>query len=267
MAETRDLLQECLDRLAAGETPEAVLARYPEEREELAPLIRLAVAAGRVVPQPMPEAAKARVEQQIYGAARARQARRRFRPFAWLRAGSLASFRPGSFPRFQTSRWPAWAWRLVLIILVVLVIGSNGWLATAESGPGRPLFPLRMAVNEARVLLQPGPYELIALRLAMAEDRVADVRIMKQRLQLNEAAIFLMVGETENLMMALENFPHAADRSMLERALRLIQDERLLLRELVGLAPRERPRRNALLFLELSASWEPVVRQMLNTRP
>jgi hypothetical protein len=47
------VLDECLDRVQAGASIEACLARYPEHAETLRPLLRLA-AAVRAVPPPRP---------------------------------------------------------------------------------------------------------------------------------------------------------------------------------------------------------------------
>ncbi len=42
MTKPQDILQECLERLEQGEPLETILARYPTQRDELAPLVALA---------------------------------------------------------------------------------------------------------------------------------------------------------------------------------------------------------------------------------
>ena len=72
-----------------------------------------------------------------------------------------------------------------------------------------------------------------------------------------------MVGETENLMVTLENHPSVLERATLESIRRLILAERALLRELIQNAPVERARRNAETLYQLSATWESVLNRGL----
>jgi hypothetical protein len=235
---TRDILQECLDRLDHGETMDQVLARYPAQREELGRLLTLATNLRRVAPT-MPETSKSRVRYEVYGAMRAQSPKRMF-------AG-----------------WSTWLVRIVISLVVVLVLGGGTLVAAAESAPGGPLFPARALLNETRAGIVTDPGTAIAIHLGNAQDRVDDVRILKQRGGLNEAPIFLMVGATENLMVALENNPRSANRAILDRAMRLAQDERTLLRELIKSAPNERAQRNAETLYQLSESWTPLLNRLL----
>ncbi len=236
--DTKHLLQECLERLERGETMEQVLARYPAHREELGRLLVLATSVQRSTPK-MSETSKARVRYELQGAMRA-----------------------DSSPR-GIFAWQTWVLRVALAVVVVLALGGGTMVAAAESAPGNPLFPARAALNETRARLITDPGSVMAIHLDMAQDRVDDVRILKQRGGLNEAPIFLMVGATENLMVALENNPRAANRATVERALALVQSERALLRDLSQTAPVERARRNAETLYQLSESWTPLLNRLL----
>jgi len=235
---TQDILQDCLEQLDSGKTVEQVLARYPEQRDELVQLLDLVQSLQRAAPS-MSESAKARVRYQVHGAARTQSA-------------------PGARPVWQT-----WFLRVLVSLVAVVILGGGTFVAAAESAPGGPFFPARAAINGTRARIAADPRTAILIHLDNAEDRVQDVRILKQRGGLNEAAIFLMVGETENLMAALENNPNRADRATLERASRLVQDERALLRTLAQSGPTARPRRNAETLLSLSDSWEPLLNRLL----
>ncbi|MBI5653733.1 MAG: hypothetical protein HZC40_25280 [Chloroflexi bacterium] len=237
---TRDILQDGLARLERGETLEQVLASCASraERDELADLLALATNLRDAAPA-LSEASQARVQYQVSGALRA---------LAPARGMSLG----------QT-----WGLRVALALVVVIVFGGGTFVAAAESAPGKPLFPAHAAFNEKRARITTDPGFVIAIHLDLAQDRVDDVRILKQRGGLNEAPIFLMVGATENLMVALENNPRSADRATLERAMRLAQAERALLRELAQTAPVERARRNAETLYQLSESWTPVLNRLL----
>ncbi|MCX7839492.1 MAG: hypothetical protein N2559_08575, partial [Anaerolineae bacterium] len=67
-----------------------------------------------------------------------------------------------------------------------------------------------------------------------------------------------------NLMVALETHPHVIDRVILERARRLVVDERALLRDLIKTAPLERARRNAETLYQLSETWLPLINRLLD---
>lgn len=236
----QDILQDSLARLEHGETLEQVLASCasPEARDELAALLALATNIRRAAPT-LSENVKARVRYQLYGAMRAYPA---------LRARPV---------------WQTWLVRVVLACVVVLLLGSGTFVAIAESAPGKPLFPARAALNETRARLITDPTLTIAIAFDIAQDRVDDVRILKERGLLSEAPIFLMVGATENLMVTLEKHPRAANRALLERVRRLILAERALLRDLIQIAPVERARRNAETLYQLSEAWLPLVNQLL----
>ncbi len=234
----QDILQECLERLEQGESLETVLARYPTQRDELAPLVALATQVRQAAPS-FNESAKSRVRYQVYGAARVRAV-------------------PRAHPAWQT-----WLARVASSVLMVMVLGASALVATAESAPGKPLFPARALFNEARAQRIADPRAALELHLQNAEERLEDVRIRYQRHQLNEAAIFWMVGATENLMVTVENHPYVLDHALLARIRRLILTERALLRDLIKNAPVERARRNAETLYQLSATWEPLLNRGL----
>lgn len=241
MIEQKDLLQHCLEQLKAGETPDRVLARHPEHKDELAPLLGLARAIEARGAESMPAAAKARIRYQLYGAARVRRA-----PFLF----SL----------------PTWGLRLAMTVIVVLLLGGGSWVAQAQSRPGGALFSLRMAVDETRASVLSDPKQSIPLRLQIAEDRLADIRELRSQKRLSGPPIFTLVGETEGFLSALEQFPDQADRALLERALSFVREERALLNELTERAPTSRARRDVSALLELSENWEPLLLRILDSR-
>ncbi len=68
MRQFEDALDQCVSRLLAGESLDACLARYPEMREELRPLLEVAaVLAETPASAPAPEA-KARGRQRLMDA-------------------------------------------------------------------------------------------------------------------------------------------------------------------------------------------------------
>ncbi len=121
-----DMLDQCIERIAAGESVASCLASYPHCREELEPLLKVSAATIHAVSvKPSPEA-KARGLQRLNAAVASRTTRRRRSPFAWLTA------------------WPTLAARPLLAALTValvvsgLAFGANR--AAADSVPGEPLY-------------------------------------------------------------------------------------------------------------------------------
>ncbi|HDN79599.1 MAG TPA: hypothetical protein ENG33_03935 [Chloroflexi bacterium] len=236
MLEESRILQECLERIEAGEAMEAALSRYPEYREEIEPLVHLALAVKKGVPAEMPAPARARTLYRLEGAFSAMERRRLRR--AWI----------------------VWALRVAAALLVVIIVGSL-WATQVNSAPGKPLFPLRVAVAETRLRLHPKPRRTLELLLQIAESRVAEVELMEKRQRVDQASIFQMVGATEDLMIALEIHPQFADEEFMEKVRKLVEEERALLDRLARYAFSKRTRHNALTLLKLSQSWERVLDQ------
>ena len=230
------ILQECLERIEAGEPVEASLSRYPEHREEIEPLVYLALTMKRTVPDEMPAPAKARTLYRLEGALLAMKRRIRRGP------------------------WAVWALRVAAALLVVIIVGSL-WATQVNSAPGKPLFPLRVAFAETRLRMHPGPRGTLELLLRIAESRVAEVKLMEKQRRVNQASIFQMVGATEDLMIALEIQPQLADEEFLEKVRKLVEEERALLDRLARHAFSKRTRHNALTLLKLSQSWEQALKQ------
>ena len=118
-----DILNDCLDRMAAGETPGRCVRLYPEHADELEPLLAAAAAASMAA-----GAAVARPEARAAGLARLnraiaeRAARRRSRP-AFL-SSPLA--RPALLG-------------FVLVMLFAVAAGGTS-MASEDAVPGDPLY-------------------------------------------------------------------------------------------------------------------------------
>ena len=120
-----DILNDCLERMAAGEDPGRCVVRYPEHADELEPLLATAATMSRAA-----ESAVVRPEARAAGLARlnraiaARGARRRSRlPFL-------------SWP---LTRPAALGFVLVLVLLFAVAAGGTT-MASEDSVPGDPLY-------------------------------------------------------------------------------------------------------------------------------
>jgi len=132
-----DILSECLDRILKRETVEQCLLKYPDEAQELAPLLRTALAA-RVASNIQPRAEfKARARYEFQSALSEMQEKKK--------RGS-----PFFFWRWQWST----GWSAALAVIVVVVLGGGGSIvASAGSMPDNPLYSLKLMTEDVRLAL------------------------------------------------------------------------------------------------------------------
>ncbi|MBI4328400.1 MAG: hypothetical protein HY685_00875 [Chloroflexi bacterium] len=157
-----DILDECLDRLQAGESVEACLARYPAEAAELEPLLRTASTLTMARLQPRPEFRQT-AKYRFQGAVRLERERRAARA-GWANVLSL--------PWVRTWIGAAAA------VLVLFVLGSGTMIASADSLPDQPLYPVKRFVERAQLALAPSETERADLHLRLADLRVREIAAM-----------------------------------------------------------------------------------------
>lgn len=158
-------LDQCLIRLAQGEDLEACLQRFPQQRDELEPLLRMAAAvrAARQPAQPSPQAlARARVRFMAEAVVRreASDARQRASFLtAWLRP--------------MLSRGVATA---ALTLVLLLAILGGGSIASANSLPGDPLYGVKRVSENVRLFLTLGAERRAELQQEYEAERVVEVK-------------------------------------------------------------------------------------------
>ena len=154
------ILDECLERLlVGGETIDQCLQSYPEQAVELEPLLRTALAAkGALIIQPHPEF-RARARYQFRSALQ-EVASPRKRPFvSWV---------------------PRWA-TVVIIVLVLLLAGGGVVAAAGGSMPDNPLYPVKLAAEEAQLALTPSDMSKAELHAELADERVVEIIYMADK--------------------------------------------------------------------------------------
>lgn len=160
--ELDNILEDCLERiLTGGETVAQCLKRYPQWAEELEPLLRASVFAGKASSiEPRPEF-RERARHQMRAALRemAEKRERRFSLFRWQ-------------PR----------WALVVIAVLVLVVGSSGTVAAStDSMPDEFLYPVKLAAERVRLTLTPSELGKAELYLELADKRVNEIIAMADK--------------------------------------------------------------------------------------
>jgi hypothetical protein len=155
-----NILDECLERIVlGGETLEQCLERYPEQADELKPLLEtvLAVKEASAV-EPRPDF-KARARYQFRSALGEKAAPKRRPFFGWL---------------------PRWATALS-IVLVVLLAGGGTVVAAANSMPDSILYPVKLATEEVRLAFTPSQLGKARLCSGFADERVAEIVYMAEK--------------------------------------------------------------------------------------
>ncbi len=125
------ILDRCIERIASGESVSSCLASYPDDREELEPLLRVASATVKAVSAVEPsQVAKARGLRMLNDAVAERGAKRRSF-FGWL-----AAWQPPAARTLVAK--PLLAGVAVLLVASGLAFGADR--AAADSVPGDALY-------------------------------------------------------------------------------------------------------------------------------
>ena len=147
-------LDACLERLLVeGETVERCLQGFPQYADELKPLLETALATKEAsVIQPRLEF-KDRARYQFYSALQGMEPRKRYLSFGWQ---------------------PQWA-VAVVVVLALLLTGGGTVAAAAGSMPDGPLYPIKLATEQVRLVLTPSALGKVELYAEMADRRVLEI--------------------------------------------------------------------------------------------
>ena len=161
--------EECVEALARGESLEACLRRYPDHADELRPLLTLVMQARAVATvQPRPLTAAAQNKSAFLElAAERRMALQKRQPPPTQSRFSI-------FDLFTLGR--RWAVTAAAILVMVLVFGTGGIIASANTLPGDTLYPVKRATENVQRLLTINPAARQRLEQDLIERRRAEVQ-------------------------------------------------------------------------------------------
>jgi hypothetical protein len=208
-----EMLNEWIERMPADKTTaEACATAYPEHAGELVPLVQLAQAI-RDLPRPEPPArGLADVQAQVQRVARAKRDTERARNTPVLRR---------------------LAWRLAqvaIVVLVAAVLSMGSVTVVAESLPGSPLYQVKRAVEQVQFRITFDSQQQATLRLAYAERRTNEIVALAHRGQpVDEITLAVMLDETGIAIQQLRNLPPAVARTLLPRALNILDYQQVCL--------------------------------------
>ncbi|MBI4284012.1 MAG: hypothetical protein HY663_06040 [Chloroflexi bacterium] len=155
-----NILNECLERLLVkGETVAQCLQSFPEQADELKPLLEMALATRRASAiQPRPEF-RAQARYQFSSALQKKmETKKSHLSFSW--------------------HWQP-QWVTVVAIVLVLLLASGGTVAAASgSMPDEPLYPVKLASEQVRLVFTPSALGKAEFYADLADRRVEEIARM-----------------------------------------------------------------------------------------
>ena len=199
MKKFEDILVQCIEDIKAGRSSiEDCLDRYPSMREQLEPLLRIALEI-REPPDVKPSPSfKVRARVQLMDQIHGRQAVTKWpwfryndqvKPIPYRRRFSMASV-------------------ILVIVLTLSALGGGTAYAAQDSLPGDALYPVKLGTEQLRMML-PGDDVVKAERaLSFAERRVGEMEALAEE------------GRPQDLDLAVEKYGYAMNMTLarIERA-------------------------------------------------
>jgi hypothetical protein len=145
-----DIFNECLEAVLRGESPEDCLSRYPQQADEIRPLLQMAMAAR----------CASHIEPRQEFRARARYEYR-----SAVAEACEKSTRRGF-------RW-SWRWSTAVPVAVAVMMMSGGGVmaASTNSLPGQPLYSVKLAMEQMQLNMTPAGEAQTKVYAAKAERR------------------------------------------------------------------------------------------------
>ncbi len=170
-----NIVNDCLERIAAGETISECLARYPEHAEELAPLLRMGQATIRVSRGTAPSAAgkrrgMARMQAALADSQNRRKARWQLPRLSW---------RPISTPVAAA----------FAVVFLTLVAAGGTAAASSDSIPGEPLYQVKSIKESVEERMARSDESKAQVQAKLARERGREMRELIVRGRIYEAEI------------------------------------------------------------------------------
>jgi hypothetical protein len=214
---TEDILQTCLEEIAAGrQTPAQCAAQYPHVPGLLAEL-NAAQALMAWTPPALSPAIAQRHQAQLRAA---------------LAANSHRA--PARRPSFALPRWA-----LAAMLVLALVLGGAGTVSVAAASvPGQALYPVKRAVEAVQGSLTPAARQA-AWHAGLAAERTAELKAVAGQSDAAqvEALTSEIATETQAALANVAQAPHSQQAALLTRILGQIQAEQAVLAELQSTLP------------------------------
>ena len=176
MGKTQSLFQECLQLIHSGASLEDVLAQYPQEAEELRPLLVTALLAQKAAQQLQPPApAQSRSLGRFLS--EAQQARQNPRRKPWFSAMRLV-------------------YSLAILLVVLFIATGSAVAVSAHALPGQPLYSVKLATENTRLMLATNPRQRLDLEQSFDQERAVEV---EQLIRLSRSVSATLTGTVSKI--------------------------------------------------------------------
>jgi len=187
-----DILASCIEDIRLGRsTLEGCLDRYPSVREQLEPLLRIAIRIQEPPPVKPTESFKSRARVQLMEYIHAEKTAKR----SW---SSIFSYLSG--PTLYSNRMKSLA-TVAAILVVVVVSGAGIAYASHDSLPGDILYPAKIGTEQFRRLLETDDVAEVELELAFAGTRLAEIEKLAN--EAPDKATMAVGGYEKSIEMAI----------------------------------------------------------------
>src|SRR4051812_16387667 len=185
----QDALDYCLEN-PEGLSAEELLSRFPEYREELASLLGFAAGLGALEPPAVPAARRAAMKARLMEAAAGRPAIEAAAaaptvPVQTLARPSAVVGQPSTVHARRSLPWflkPGWVVAAAALVVIAFV-----WWSAANALPDSPFYGVRLASESFTLGLSSSDVDKTRGRIALANNRLYDLRAMQQRGKLSQA--------------------------------------------------------------------------------
>ncbi|MGB5925260.1 MAG: DUF5667 domain-containing protein [Dehalococcoidia bacterium] len=197
MRKFEDILAQCIEDITAGRASiEDCLNRYPSMREQLEPLLRIALEI-REPPDVKPSPSfkiKGRVwlMDQIHG-------RQSAKKWPWFRYDSQV--KPITYIRRFS---PSMAGVILAVVLAVSALGAGTAYASQASLPGDTLYSVKLGGEELTMVLVRDDVARVERALSFAERRVGEMETLAEK------------GRPQDLDLAVEKYGYALNITLTE---------------------------------------------------
>ena len=204
----QDIVEECIELLRQGRSLEDCLEQYPEEAEELEPVLRNAISIRSDLASDLPVAARTRMRGRVMAAWD-----RQHQPKRWNL--TIPSLSPVWALFNGRTLFPRTAFAAAILVVALFFGGLGTNTAAANSVPGDTLYPVKELREGVQLWFARSPEAKVEMYTSFVKERVAEVGKMAAREQADldaiSDALARMEGHLTDLNVVVENKLTASD--------------------------------------------------------
>ena len=189
MNEFETILDYCIDQMQEGKSLEECLTQFPEYRDELKPMLDMAIQLGELE---SPEPSVETISNALFEIGQ--------------RAGQQQPSKANRMTFLPAFIRKPWVFRTINAVLVVVVLFFGLSTASAKSVPGDFLYPFKKFTEKVQFVLTTGKQDKAELRLTFSEKRLKELsELYRKTGKVDENLIKSMLKDAESALEAHMN--------------------------------------------------------------